>query len=315
MPAARVKVVALSQLALLFISAECALTSRPSHTPVLVRESPTPAFDPEAQMSNFYHAWSAFCPPSNLFAWDCEYCFHNPGFKVVDVLEDKTTGVQGYIGYNALNSTIILAFRGSSNIPNWIVDFAFPLSHFDGLPSDVKVHWGFYQAFSRLKMQSRAAVARIIEGDCPNCTAIISTGHSLGAALAGLFILDLALVYNHTRQPSSITTGCITFGMPRTGNRAWAHAFNQFVGYNFRVVHYKDIVPHLPPLTPEGFWHVMTEIWEKGRAGQAAEYLTCSEGDGEDPNCSDSVKIPVPTDHLYYMGVAQDNCANKTANV
>jgi hypothetical protein len=63
------------------------------------------------------------------------------------------------------------------------VDFAFPLSHFDGLPSDVKVqsvalcavfpqhpfliayqvHWGFYQAFSRLKMQSRAAVARIIE--------------------------------------------------------------------------------------------------------------------------------------------------------
>jgi hypothetical protein len=92
-------------------------------------------------------------------------------------------GVQGYIGYNALNSTIILAFRGSSNIPNWIVDFAFPLSHFDGLPSDVKVqsvafcglfpqrpfliacqvHWGFYQAFSRLKMQSRAAVARIIE--------------------------------------------------------------------------------------------------------------------------------------------------------
>jgi hypothetical protein len=61
------------------------------------------------------------------------------------------------------------------------VDFAFPLAHFDGLPSDVKVllffalfpnhpfliacqvHWGFYQAFSRLKMQSRAAVAHIIE--------------------------------------------------------------------------------------------------------------------------------------------------------
>jgi hypothetical protein len=30
-----------------------------------------------------------------------------------------------------------------------------------------------------------------------------------------------------------------------------------------RVVHYKDIVPHLPPLAPHGFWHVMTEIWEQ----------------------------------------------------
>jgi hypothetical protein len=33
--------------------------------------------------------------------------------------------------------------------------------------------------------------------------------------------------------------------------------------FAIRVVHYKDIVPHLPPLTPGGFWHVMTEIWEQ----------------------------------------------------
>ena len=41
-----------------------------------------------------------------------------------------------------------------------------------------------------------------------------------------------ALVYR--QSDPSITTACITFGMPRTGNRAWAQAFNQAVGSNFR---------------------------------------------------------------------------------
>jgi hypothetical protein len=134
----------------------------------------------------------------------------------------------------------------------------------------------------------------------------------------------------------------------------------------------------------------------QGRAGQNATYITCLQGDGEDPNCSDSVSfsleyismheyvpnfvtvefvcnvcsliwpipkrlwcaltgqntgakiqsspidtlfckrrtffsastshphvqpdaiylstscLQVPTDHLFYMGVPQDNCANKT---
>ena len=43
-----------------------------------------------------------------------------------------------------------------------------------------------------------------------------------------------ALVYRQRDQLSSITTACITFGMPRTGNLAWAQAFNQIVGLNFR---------------------------------------------------------------------------------
>ena len=89
-------------------------------------------------------------------------------------------GVQGYVGFNSDNATTILAFRGSSNVQNWIVDFSFPLVQFDGLPAGAKVavpcafirllhltssqvHWGFYQAFSRLKVQSRAAVAHILQ--------------------------------------------------------------------------------------------------------------------------------------------------------
>jgi hypothetical protein len=47
--------------------------------------------------------------------------------------------VQGYIGYDVGNASIVLAFRGSSNVQNWIVDFAFPMVQFDGLPAGAEV--------------------------------------------------------------------------------------------------------------------------------------------------------------------------------
>ncbi len=209
-------------------------------------------------------------------------------------------GVQGYIGYQIDNSTIILAFRGSSNFQNWIVDFSFPLVQFDGLPAGAKVmpcrvaqsqsscslvtsyqvHWGFYQAFSRLKMRSRAAVAHILEvhfmfllarffriqcdiivfavvltpsperlsallnrhcnrsqfGCCSRRTLCpryrCCNFNHLKSHLAKRSCT--ALVYTQRDQLTPITTACITFGMPRTGNRAWAQAFNQIVGLNFR---------------------------------------------------------------------------------
>ena len=49
-----------------------------------------------------------------------------------------------------------------------------------------------------------------------------------------------------------------TFGQPRVGNAAYATAFSS-LAQEFRVVHYKDIVPHLPPELL-GFHHVATEV-------------------------------------------------------
>lgn len=48
------------------------------------------------------------------------------------------------------------------------------------------------------------------------------------------------------------------YGQPRVGNPAFANAFADSIG-EYRVVHYADIVPHLPPELL-GFQHVPTEV-------------------------------------------------------
>ena len=49
-----------------------------------------------------------------------------------------------------------------------------------------------------------------------------------------------------------------TFGQPRVGNVAYADYFKSILP-EYRVVHYADIVPHLP-LEAMGFHHVPTEV-------------------------------------------------------
>jgi predicted lipase len=49
-----------------------------------------------------------------------------------------------------------------------------------------------------------------------------------------------------------------TFGQPRVGNDAYETTYSQLVN-EYRVVHYADIVPHLPPELL-GFHHVPTEV-------------------------------------------------------
>lgn len=49
-----------------------------------------------------------------------------------------------------------------------------------------------------------------------------------------------------------------TYGQPRVGNAAYAQAFAG-LSSEYRVVHYADIVPHLPPELL-GFHHVPTEV-------------------------------------------------------
>jgi len=50
----------------------------------------------------------------------------------------------------------------------------------------------------------------------------------------------------------------MTFGQPRVGNAAFASYFNLLVPNTFRIIHDRDIVPHLPPyyhLFPQKTYH------------------------------------------------------------
>jgi len=79
-----------------------------------------------------------------------------------------------------------------------------------------------------------------------------------------------------------------------------------------RVVHYKDIVPHLP-LENLGFWHIPTEVWLF--PDDSSNYKVCTENQGEDPTCSDTTTIPNIPDHTCYYqintGCDTDICASQ----
>ena len=74
--------------------------------------------------------------------------------------------------------------------------------------------------------------------------------------------------------------------------------FNSRVKEAYRVVHYKDIVPHLP-LGAMFFHHAFQEIYEDENGNVKA----CSLTDSEDKTCSSQFWICEITPHLTYLGM------------
>jgi hypothetical protein len=107
-------------------------------------------------------------------------------------------------------------------------------------------------------------------------------------------------------------TGCSvqlhTFGSPRVGNAGFVQAFatlsgEGFIVPNFRNVHERDIVAHLPPELLN-FRHVRQEIWN-----HKDQFVSCDLS-GEDPNCSDSDWYFTVADHLLYLGETAGLCGS-----
>ncbi|EGD83379.1 hypothetical protein PTSG_03985 [Salpingoeca rosetta] len=263
-------------------------------------------FDVKFHQRMMNYTWSSFCDPAVIMNNTCAFC-SDPDFHAVGTLHDSVTEAYGYVGYNAKQGWIILGFRGSSNLDNWLADFDFIKVKYND--TDAKVHAGFFAAWSGVRAAATGHVANILASKCPHCSRIITTGHSLGSAISGLASLDLALEYGNN---SKVAVEMHNFGMPRVGDAAFASIFKRAVPYSTRVVHRNDIVPHLP-LQGMGFHHVATEVWDQSPQTEsppnAQTYKVC-DGSGEDPTCSDSVPILEwhPKDHDYYMGTTNHYC-------
>jgi hypothetical protein len=70
------------------------------------------------------------------------------------------------------------------------------------------------------------------------------TGHSLGAALATLFVME-----NKEKNKFDISTVC-TFASPRVGNAEFVRQFNLLPLDSWRIVNRQDIVPKVPRHIP-----------------------------------------------------------------
>jgi len=254
---------------------------------VLGKQTP-PSLDEMKQITLLSYA--AACRV-NLTDWNCYWCTQpeTPRVKVNIVFEnDGFQGSYGYIG--TTSSEIIVSFRGSSSVSNWLHDLDFKQVPYP--ISGALVHEGFYHAYNDVRDQVESHVQALLAKN-PNMPVRVM-GHSLGAALA--VICSSELVRLNITQTGQIST--LTIGQPRVGNKVFAQNFDSVIGRHYRIVNKEDIVPHLPPIRVD-YYHTGTEIWFPTNF---TSYKVC-DGSGEDPTCSDSLSNYSVDDHLWYLGI------------
>lgn len=197
---------------------------------------------------------------------------------ILDIREPKFYGI---IAHSISDPHLhIVAIRGTEGPIEWIDDLAAWPVRFHRYPSAGRASYGFDKIYKSMKIVKRpiviegAALAgapapeqyegsfaeqleQLIlireaergfappsaEGKRPQRNTIVA-GHSLGAALATLFVMENAPI-----QKFEIA-GLCTFASPRVGTRKFVQTFNDLRITSWRIVNKRDIVPHLPPHIP-----------------------------------------------------------------
>jgi len=233
------------------------------------------------------YAEIAYCSQSALNAWNCADC--DRSFGRVEVFSNLVQLT--YIVDNN-KDTIIISFQGtdSSNIIAWINNLNANLKKVDWC-SGCQVHSGFFDLYNLLfnlvKTSLQTRLARL-----PGAR-VFAVGHSLGGAAATL------VSYNLVRMgvvPASAIT-VYTYGQPRTGNTAFAMAYNKLLPNTWRVVNHADIVPHIPPALLTDYYSTGTLVYCPQTATTSCQIRPGAEDDGSWTHFSID-------DHLLYFGVS-----------
>jgi len=282
--------------------------TEPKHLPPLdlpvgshFRDQSSLGFDQSVAMRYLMYSYAAYQYDS-LMPWTCGYCtYYAPAssFNATATFYDDTTDARGFIGYNDAYQEIVISFRGSSSLQNWIDDLKIYKDHTPFGGGSGSVATGFYEFY--MALQSQVVTALMALAQEKSGYSIVVTGHSLGAAASNIAALDLLVNQGYTSVQVQ------NFGCPRVGDSTYSAYWNSIVGNSMRMTHDADIVPHLPPQL-FNFQHETTEVW-----GTDSGYTVCN--GNEDPTCSDSVPVLdySVSDHLSYMGVSC--CDGPTANI
>lgn len=257
-------------------------------------------------LSSLYHAETAYCGP-DFMNMDYDTNQYTKGFKPTFHIEyGGKNSTQGYIGYQTNINAIVVSFRGTEDVKNWITDltaYRVPWPMCDNTNEDdgdggCSVHKGFYQAEQNVIGDVLSQVGSLLN-KYPSYDVLV-TGHSLGAALATLTAFDIAYAY----PDANVVVN--NYGSPRMFNQAGADfaSSGKMVTIGARRTHCKDIVIHQPPMALN-FVHVAGEIYEDcgadGKGDTEGELHDCS-GE-EDDSCADQYNGASTSCHLLYGGV------------
>ena len=144
----------------------------------------------------------------------------------------------GWVCVDIANARLIVAFRGTEFLHEWLDDFDFIPAPYAPIPGRGTVHQGFQLVYYSI----RANLRNLVQQNAAKCKELLITGHSLGGALCPLAAPDLLIDVAENLSPV-----VYTWAEPRVGHDDFVTFFNTHVNVCYRIVNVWDVVPHLPP--------------------------------------------------------------------
>ncbi len=169
------------------------------------------------------------------------------GYELVASFKADAVGEAEWFGFIIKSKeNVIVAFRGSQSHPDWIADAEVAQVPYPFMANAGKTHRGF----TRIYCSCREHVVSLLE-NLPPTLPLYVTGHSLGAALSVLAVLDIAANthYDHVAM--------YNFGCPRVGNPRFAFNYDERVKESIRIANIHDIAPKFPPFI------IIAPVWNE----------------------------------------------------
>ncbi|KAJ3971599.1 lipase class 3 family protein [Lentinula raphanica] len=258
-------------------TARIAIQSRQAITPLSTAQI-------EAYKPYTFYASTGYCSPSTTINWSCgANCQANPSFIPVASGGDGDAVQFWFVGFDPTLNSVIVSHQGtdSSKILPILTDAEFILkaldsSLFPGVSSSVEAHDGFAKAQASTASAVLAAVQQAMAAH--STTAVITVGHSLGAAISLLDALYLSI------QMPSANVNYIGYGLPRVGNQAFANLIDSKLPNLSHINNKEDPIPILPGeflgyVHPSGEKHIMDSNAWVACPGQDNDSKECTTGD------------------------------------
>lgn len=192
------------------------------------------------------------------------------GFELLDEFNHAESSTQAFLALNTRNQYVVLAFRGSQEKHDFLVDAtlgkvsamdastghhkAFRKAYQD-INAKVNIHKGFMESYNKVQAKIEKSLTEKLSG-----MPLYVTGHSLGAALATVATFSL----EDNKVFRDHIAACYTFGSPRVGDDQLNLNFKSAI---YRVVNTTDIVT-VVPLLLMGYTHVGDDRFLLSTPGQ-----------------------------------------------
>jgi triacylglycerol lipase len=144
----------------------------------------------------------------------------------------------GWLCLDDANQRLIIAFRGTELLHEWIDNFDFIPSPYAPIPGRGTVHQGFQLVYYSI----RANLRNLVQRNAPARKNLLITGHSPGGALCALTAPDLL-----NDIAANLAPVVYTWAEPRVGHDDFVSFYDTHVNVCYRITNVWDVVPHLPP--------------------------------------------------------------------